>query len=76
MLWFKKRKERKRDAEFFDIKNDIEMNRALGAMSVCVPIESTEIKEMVKNWCDSQGYKMTADHITDDVIFYKINGWD
>lgn len=75
MLWFKKHKENKINMEFEDIKDEVRMNRSLGAMHIYLPIKS-EVIELVRNWCAAEGYKMEVDHITDDMVYYKISGWD
>lgn len=61
--------------ELEDIQDDVKMKRALGANYVCLPITSHNT-DLIRDWCAREGYKFEVDHMTDDIFYYKISGWD
>ena len=73
MFFNKKKKNVNKELE--DIQDDVKMKRALGANYVCLPITSHNT-DLIKEWCAQEGYKCEVDHMTDDILYYKISGWD
>jgi hypothetical protein len=61
--------------ELEEIQDDVKMKRALGANYVCLPITSHNT-DLIRDWCAREGYKFEVDHMTDDIFYYKISGWD
>lgn len=61
--------------ELEGIQEDIKMKKALGENYVCLPITSRNT-DLIRNWCAQEGYKFEVDHMTDNIFYYKISGWD
>ena len=72
MWWHKKKKVTNPEVE--TIEQIIEKKKTY-EKSVYVGI-TDEAFSAVAAWCSTQGYSIRLDHVTDNVKYYKISGWD
>lgn len=73
-MFFKKHK-KTINKELEEIQDNVKVKKALGANYVCLPVTSHNT-DIIRNWCAREGYKFEVDHMTDDMVYYKISGWD
>ena len=74
MFW---KKNKKKPASIVtNIQTKIEDSKFRGETYFCTPVNNTREFEEIKRMCDKMGYKFVVDHITDNVIHYRISGWD
>lgn len=73
MWWKKKKKPYNKALE--NCQLEINLAKAFNKPSVYIPIFSADL-DTIKEWCQTEGYTFEADHMTDDVMYYKISGWN
>ena len=73
MWWKKKKKPYNKALE--NCQFEINMAKSFGKPYVCIPIFSAHL-EVIKNWCKVEGYECEADHMTENIMYYKISGWN